>query len=76
MVGSVDYRLDPTVPYGTVFGYSYYGDVGFNLYNPFTNYTQPPSYEKEVMIYFKKNTRISEVESISQILGQCWTRHN
>ena len=39
LVGSSDYRLDPTVPSGPVFGYSYYGGIGFNLYHPSTNAT-------------------------------------
>ena len=47
LVVSEDYRLDPTVPYGPVFGYSYNGGIGFNLYNPSTNATRTPSYEKE-----------------------------
>ena len=46
LVGSADYCLYPTVPSGTVFGYSYDGDIGFNLYNPSTNSTYIPSYEK------------------------------
>ena len=53
IVGSADYRLDLTVPYGPVFGYSYDGGIGFNLYNTSTNATRPPSYEKEEQIYFK-----------------------
>ena len=46
IVGSADYCLDPTVPSGTVFGYSYDGVIGFNLYNPSTNTTRSPTYEK------------------------------
>ena len=30
LVVSEDYRLDPTVPYGPVFGYSYDGGICFN----------------------------------------------
>ena len=37
LVGSAEYLLDPTVPYDPVFGYSYDGGIGFNLYNPSTN---------------------------------------
>ena len=54
LVGSSEYRLDPTVPYGTVFVYSYDGGIGFNLYNLSTNSTRPLPYEKEEHIYFKK----------------------
>ena len=53
IVGSADYHLDSTVPSGPVFGYSYDGGIGFNLYNPYTNFTRPPSYYKEEQIYFK-----------------------
>ena len=53
LVGSEDYCLDPTIPYGPVFGYFYDGDIGLNLYYPSTNTTLPPSYEKEEHIYFK-----------------------
>ena len=30
LVGLSDYSLDPTVPYGQVFGYYYDGGIGFN----------------------------------------------
>ena len=50
LVGSVYYRLNPTVPFGPVFGYSYDGSIGFNLYIPSTKATRPPSYEKEEQI--------------------------
>ena len=53
LVGPADYSLYQTVPYGPVFGYSYDGGIGFNLYNHSTNATRPPSYEKEEQIYFK-----------------------
>ena len=53
IVGSEEYRLDLTVPSGPVFGYYYDGEIGFNLYNPYTNATFQPSYEKEEHIYFK-----------------------
>ena len=53
LVVSADYRMYPTVTYGPVFGYYYDGGIGFNLYNPSTNATRPPSYEKEEQIYFK-----------------------
>ena len=53
LVGSADYRLDPTVPSGLVFGYSYDRGIGLNLYNTYTNATRLPSYEKEEQIYFK-----------------------
>ena len=46
LVVSADYRLDPTVPSVPVFGYYYGGGIGFNLYNPSTNATRPPLYEK------------------------------
>ena len=46
IVGSADYRLDLTVPYGPVFGYSYDGGIGFNLYNTSTNANRPLSYKK------------------------------
>ena len=46
LVGSADYRLYPTVPSGTVFGYSYDEGIGFNLYNPSTNSTCPSSHKK------------------------------
>ena len=45
-VGSAEYRLDLTVPSGTFFVYSYDVGIGFKLYNPSTNGTGPPSYEK------------------------------
>ena len=72
MVGSAYYHLNPVVPFGHVFVYSYDGGIVFNLYNTSTIATCPPSYEKEELIYFKtkKNTRISEGGSISQLLGQ------
>ena len=41
LVVSADYRMYPTVTYGTVFGYYYNGGIGFNLYNPSTNATRP-----------------------------------
>ena len=53
IVVSADYRMDLTVPSGTVFGCSYDGGIGFNLYNSSKNATRPPSYEKGEQIYFK-----------------------
>ena len=43
LVGSADYRLDPTVLYVTVFGYSYDVGIGFNLYNTSANAIRPTS---------------------------------
>ena len=53
LVVSADYRMYLTVTYGTVFGYYYDEGIGFNLYNPSTNATRTPSYEKEEHTYFK-----------------------
>ena len=54
LVVLADYRLDPTVLSGPVFGYSYDGGIGFNLYNSSTNANFLLSQEKEEYIYFKK----------------------
>ena len=47
LMSSEDYCLDPTVQSVLVFGYFYDSGIGFNLYNPSTNATRTPSYEKK-----------------------------
>ena len=70
LMGSLAYQLYPTVPYGTVFSYSYGGGIDINLYNTSTNVTRPPSYKKEEMIYFK--TKIMQEYQKGKVLVNYW----
>ena len=70
IVGSADYRLNLNVPSVRVFGYSYDGGIGLNLYKPSTNTTRLPSYETEEQIYFKTK-KMQEYQNV-KVLVNSW----
>eukprot|EP00957_Ditylum_brightwellii_P040322 3051463-Ditylum_brightwellii.AAC.1 len=53
LIASSDYKLNPMVPSGPIFGLTYDGCIGFDLLSLLSEQFRPPAYEVRETIYFK-----------------------
>ena len=57
LIGSADYKLDPTHPSGPIFQLQYNGGIQFNLVVPQSSDMRPPSYNIGDKFYVSNNSK-------------------
>ena len=57
LIGSADYKLDPTHPSGPIFQLQYNGGIQFNLVVPQSSDMRPPSYNIGDKVHVSNNNK-------------------
>eukprot|EP00957_Ditylum_brightwellii_P003304 250335-Ditylum_brightwellii.AAC.1 len=68
LIASSDYRLDPSVPSGPVFGLTYNGCIGFDLFFDASVDLHPPIYKPRQQVHYQVDKDSSYAEATVLIL--------